>query len=327
MEFLQTEVKPAPQGSAEVVVAALKRVGRYSERFSYPFSNPVSITRQHVPLVHAQPYWVAEKTDGVRVCLVLTCRADGTRTSVLIDRRGQVYGLPVRASEDLFHGSVFDGELVRVEGSGSATYKYLVFDVAAIAGVTVGGVADEPYSGRRKLVANLFDEGAPLITCLHPNLTFVPKHMVLLGDVRSGAAQLPRADGHASDGYMLTPENGPVPPPGIDRSTFKVKAVHTVDFLWSDGMLWFGDGESRHPVTRLRDDVIVDVASFEGVPAGVIVETVPELLPTGALSLRLDKQRPDRAAPNGTVSAQGTLQSARDAVTIEDVVGAKPVRS
>jgi hypothetical protein len=72
---------------------------------------------------------VAEKSDGVRYQLVLGTY-DNRGFAVMVNRRMQMYEVPIYANPDYFKGSVFDGELV-IEKFGSS--------VTSVTSVTLSG--------------------------------------------------------------------------------------------------------------------------------------------------------------------------------------------
>ena len=97
-----------------------------------PSPNPVSLEQKHLSLFehNAMDYVVSEKSDGYRYQLVLgthnvdervnvhqnkahaNFKPKQTGFAVMVNRRMQMYEVPLYASADYFKGSVFDGELV-----------------------------------------------------------------------------------------------------------------------------------------------------------------------------------------------------------------------
>jgi len=100
-----------------------------------PRANPSSLTREKLRFLVEEPYWVAEKTNGVGYLLVLFRRANGQNCAVMVNRAWAMYEVQVWASDDVFGGTAFDGELVWDEAAGCN--KFLLFDALAFGGRTL----------------------------------------------------------------------------------------------------------------------------------------------------------------------------------------------
>jgi hypothetical protein len=166
----------------------------------------VSIETRHIPLVTnpAFPYWVAEKTDGVRVALICTkLQRDGVECCFLMDRLGRLFAFPLRADKLIFNDSVFDAELVvprtpAHEAGGDVqcatpSYVVLVFDVACLEGDA--DVARRDLSQRLLAIHTTFpgaykDVATPeaqdkqaaigMVTSLHPDTIILAKNMRMI---------------------------------------------------------------------------------------------------------------------------------------------------
>ncbi len=211
-------LKPAHDEGKEAVTHLLRKLGRHS-RAGYPFGNPVSIEKKHVSVVTnpAFPYWVAEKTDGVRVALVCT-RLNDKECCYLMDRLGRLFAFPIQADRRMFDGSLFDAELViphrasctgregddddedddDARGSNERAtpppFVILVFDVASIEGDADAG--KEFLTNRLRTLHATFpnafsDVATPtlrdamankgFVVSLHPDVVILAKHMRLVG--------------------------------------------------------------------------------------------------------------------------------------------------
>ena len=94
-----------------------------SDPSRFPGPQPVSIERRHFPLLTQQPYFVCEKTDGVRYLLAST--EDGI---FLVNRAFDVTKVQgVRIPKD----TLLDGELVRTR---TGKTLFLVFDAVCVKG-------------------------------------------------------------------------------------------------------------------------------------------------------------------------------------------------
>jgi hypothetical protein len=348
MEFLATLNKVSDPGP---VLRVFRKYGRFNQRTQYPFGNPVSISRAHLDVLPRTQYWITDKADGVRVCLVLTrCPLSGLCASYLMDRRGHVYGLPVVCDASYFDDSMFDCELVAALPGAAAQVLLLAFDVSVLCGdETVG---EEPLSARLHELAQVFPApgtgASPLqIGCSVPGVALAPKPMVPLGgpawgvhkshpDAAAGSPPPPAPPAmpalppvpYSTDGYILTPEAEGAPAPGATTSILKVKTEHTLDLLWVGADLYLGPSAHHVSVTTITDPDLPPVAfnprEFAGVPSGAIVEVRPATA-HGSLWLSLVRVRTDRTAPNHMKCVLATLRSALDVVTLEDVLASVKV--
>ena len=292
-----------------IIAPVLRRAGRYSPK-AYPFGNPVSVERCHIPIILARKYWITEKTDGTRVCLIFTETDKGVATSLLLDRVGNVYGFPVSCDSELFRGSVFDAELVQVD---NGVYAMYIFDVAMLEGEVLG--AGVPLSERLELIADVVHHTDVGI----PNLTLHAKRMFPLQDMDAFKMHC-AANGHVSDGYILTPDKDQAPLPGTAWSVFKIKTSHTIDLQWVDGVLWYGSGDELLRVDGLPDWSVRLESDMKPYASGSIIEFDVCISEDGkTLLLRAKCARPDKTAPNNALCLVRTVGSIRDAVTLADV--------
>ena len=126
---------------------------------------------------------------------------------------------------------------------------------------------------------------------------------------------------YASDGFVLTPNQETPPSTGTANNIFKLKACHTLDFLWDASQLWFGETDEMLPASYFALDF--DAAQLSGVAFGSIVEMAPQQDKTGSVvMLHLYALRPDKNTPNAFVTVQRTLQSVRDNVTLHSIQAA-----
>jgi hypothetical protein len=341
-EFFE-KLPPANADARGAAMGLLASLGRTS-RSKYPFGNPVSIERRHVPLVSRTPYWLAEKTDGLRVCLVLAQTPASTSAplvAVLLDRTGKAANVAIAGPDIYFAGSVFDGELVWRPST--RDFALLVFDVAACAGDS-GEVGSKPYSVRRaqldltfpktcvvtpdargSLVSKGFLVGVPMPSL--PTLHILSKNAVPLSSAAKLLEALPTLP-HASDGFVLTPDLAPAPPPGVAWDVFKVKRVHTLDLLWSGGQLWYGNADQLVALGSLAlpdlPTPTFDASEFAHLRSGTVVEVSPETSGGSSsgwkgLKLLFLKPRPDKDEPNNVTCVTLTLKSVLDNVQLKDI--------
>lgn len=317
MEFLKT-LAAADMVAKTAALAFVAACGRPANQ-RFPFGNPVSVENTHLSQLASCPYFIADKSDGVRTCMVM-CRAGTMFCSVLLDRSGNAYGLPVTADALFFEGTVVDAEVV-VTSTG--TFRILAFDTCCIAGNKE--VEYMPLSARLDLM------GTSLV---HVEVMAAPltvKRMFALGDVDAAADLAAYVAGleYATDGYILTPEGEPTCQPGTAAQIFKVKECHTMDFLWSGNMLWYGDHKDLFPISGLQ--LAFQASQLAHVSNGTIVEMSPQQAKDGkVVMLHFAQSRPDKDTPNAYMTVTRTLQSILDALTLQAIQAAvtlPPLRS
>jgi len=268
----------------------------------------VSVAQCHLDVLCSRRYWVTDKSDGVRACLVL-CRSPSTFVSVLVDRKGGMFAVSVQADEALFAGTVVDAEVVHGHDGG---FVLLLFDTCCVAGRRE--VEHEPLSVRLKVLRE--------VVCLalsfrRPGVAVVTKPMFDLADSAGLAAHMARL-GYETDGYILTPDSDDASPPGTAPGILKLKTDHTLDFLWADGMLWFGDQTDLFPAQHLG--LAFQPQQLGGVRNHAVVEMVPQTNKDGqVVMMHYLQERPDKDTPNSYVTVTRTLQSVRDNVTLESI--------
>ncbi len=271
----------------------------------YPFGNPVSAETWHVGVVADTAYALAHKTDGVRAALCLgTVR--GMRVAVAMDREGTLFDLPgTQAPSYVWDGTLVDCELLGAPGA----VQCVGFDAALLAGLRC---ASESLTERLQSMRMLLEQ----VTM--PGVALQVKRMVPLvpgARDRLGPSPWP------SDGFILTPEHHAPPGPGTAEHIIKVKEVHSLDVLWTDGgpsSLWFGDGAGTVALSTLRPEVqVLDMPPATAVAAGpIIVELAVVSVQKHKLELRYLRTRPGKSVPNNARCVRRTLLSAQDPVSL-----------
>jgi hypothetical protein len=305
MEFLKTL---EPVKCKDIVTSVLKSAGRHSP-YTFPFGNPVSIERCHVPIVQSMEYWITEKTDGTRVCLLFGTSSAGVQTAVVMDRVGNLFGFPVACEAEMFHGSVFDAELVRVGGE----HQILIFDVAMLE----GEIIRDHLSVRLELIADVVSK----TVCGVTNLTLHAKNMVPVGKAMDLSSTV------ASDGYILTPEAGAAPLPGTAWSVFKIKTYHTIDVLCINKELWYGSGEELLRLDALPGFDVHCASDLATIPDNAVVEFFMDVSKDNVVTLRAKDVRADKNVPNNALCVTRTIASIQDNITLADLITVLPAES
>ena len=229
-----------------------------------PSANPISLEKQYLPQLesHLSEYVIAEKSDGIRYLVVLGS-LDGRGFCVLVNRKMQMFEVPVFANSEYFKGSVFDGEMV-VETLPASQHrqKLLIFDLVSVRGETRrsadliqryneylkifdlegNDILDHDMTQWESLAFELADTKDKIV-CLGNKtaLQFYPKPFVQLLHVGSMWRSMPKLK-HHSDGLIITRITAPVGT-GTDHNILKWKEHHTIDLIFKSN---FNKGKWVH---------------------------------------------------------------------------------
>lgn len=285
-----------------------------SPRFPGPF--PVSLEKASLegqlrPAAAAAEVemWVAEKTDGVRVCLV-ACTLGCTKLCVIFTRKLSCHLLPLkRVSNVGFQGTVLDGELTRNKATGRV--ELLVFDAVVAGGCAVH---QRPFSGRVQAAKHILGsceamQGDPVDLRMK---SFLPFNRAMISNLRPLLAEASAK--YSVDGIVFVPERLNVVY-GRNERLLKHKMHHTIDFaLLEDGQLAVYDADQRalRPVGKLVEDGRSGGRNFA---PGSILEC--ELVESGWW--RCVAVRTDKSSANNSVTFQRTLGNILENLTLEHV--------
>lgn len=290
-----------------------------AQRYRYPGPNPVSLDTGHFARLAGEPYYVCEKTDGVRYLMVcctleapahLRARRPTINMCALVDRALNAYILPVQhLPRAVYQGSLFDGELAFNQRAGR--WEYLMFDALCVSGIPVlnGTLKDRLDAVHRVLkVYAAANAASPprQDPCELRVKSFVP-----CTKMAEFEAMLPRlSEAYAIDGVILTPALQPIVY-GRHLGMFKLKfnARHTVDFLVGrDGraLTVFESGNHAQVGTLAADQ--------PSAPPGSIVECG-----LAGQGWYLVSERTDKSTANDMYTYQKTLLNMREKLTLDSV--------
>ncbi|KAJ2402844.1 Dcp1p-Dcp2p decapping enzyme complex alpha subunit [Coemansia sp. RSA 2559] len=119
-------------------------------RARFPGTQPVSFNRtESLPRLMSQDFMVCEKSDGVRVLVLMVAdQRDGRPKTFMLTRKNEVYYLPgvlfpnpgSSAMQTYHNGTLIDAELVTdTEPDGRRVRRLLAFDALAVAGTNQMG--------------------------------------------------------------------------------------------------------------------------------------------------------------------------------------------
>lgn len=278
-----------------------------TERFPGP--NPVSLDSSHFGQLRGQPYYICEKTDGVRhalVCCTLDAPELGRRVNVcaLVDRALAVYLLPLGCvPRAAYQGTLLDGEVAW--NRARRRWEYIVFDAVCVSGIPVLNATLPRRLDAVHRVLRVYGRATPDPSPDPLDLrvkTFVP--CTKLADYEASLDRINRQ--YATDGVILTPAVTPVQY-GRHHGMFKLKCGegvrHTVDFLvGADGRTLCVFDSGTH----------VAVGALRPGEASVPPRSVAECAPVGDGTWALVHLRTDKTTANDMYTYQKTLLNARE---------------
>lgn len=284
----------------------------------FPGPNPVSLDTSHFPVLRSQPFYVCEKTDGVRYAMLCyTTSAGGSRVNVcaLVDRALNAHLVSVRhLPRAAYQGTLLDGEVVF--NRCSERWEYLVFDATCVSGIPV---LNSPLRHRMDAVhavmrvyveANRRDP-----PCQPDDLDIRPKDFYSLQrqlDAFEEELHFIKVK-HDVDGVILTPAAAPVVY-GRHRTLFKLKfdARHTVDFLVGQ------DGVSLSVFDAGRHVVVGRLRASSAAP-GAIAECARAADGAADDQWDLVTVRTDKTTANDMYTYKKTMLNMRENLTLESL--------
>ena len=259
----------------------------------FPGPQPVSIERRHFPLLKKQPYFVCEKTDGVRHLLVSF--SEGV---FIVNRAFSFEKASVRIPKD----TILDGELVT---SKAGKRLFMVYDAVCTKGEDL---MHKPLTERLEAARRVVKG---IIKTANAPFELKVKTMYCLEDFGS-FPELSSFE-YETDGLVFTPINEPVRT-GTHETMFKWKPFDriTIDFCIKNGEeLYVQDrGEFyREATLHLRN-------RRQDLPDGTIVECG-----YNDLGWFVEKVRTDKTYPNNRRTYFRTLVNLREAIQLNEFTG------
>jgi hypothetical protein len=262
-----------------------------SDGTRFPGPQPVSIERRHFPLLKRQPYFVCEKTDGVRHLLAST--EEGV---FLVNRAFVIEPVKIRIPKD----TLLDGELVKTK---AGKVLFVVHDAVRVKGENL---TSQPLNYRldaaRKVIKGI-------IKTAQAPFEIRVKTMYLWG-----SESVPALDTYEyeTDGLVLTPINEPIRM-GTHETMFKWKPKEriTIDFELRNGFeLWVQDRgvpykEGELHTRNQRPDL----------PDGTIVECG-----YGDLGFFVEKVRTDKTHANNRRTYFRTMVNLREDIQVGELI-------
>lgn len=248
----------------------------------FPAPQPVSIERQHIPVLHNNKYLVTDKTDGVRHLLVCF----GSEI-MMVNRKFEMIPVDFSLPNWVSRGVVIDGELM-TDGS------YIIYDVVMMCGKIVANLK----LPRRLLAAAEFVRrvGNPQLRIKK----FYTMHR--FDDFYNNI--LPHV-GYQTDGLIFVPVDEPVAT-GTQNTMFKWKpqSKNTIDFLVS----LRSDGSYGMYIQERGNLIFQQILNH---PEYAVDNTIVECRRNG-LNWEPIMVRTDKSYPNSRFTYYKTLKNIRE---------------
>jgi len=258
----------------------------------FPGPQPVSIERRHFALLRRQPYFVCEKTDGVRQFLI--GNSDGT---FIVNRAFQVEAVKIRIPKD----TLLDGELVKLKNEKMA---FVIHDAVIVKGEDLMNL---PLDQRLEKARGVIK--AIIKTAAAPFEIRVKKMYKLFEE------QIPDLNSfdYETDGIVMTPIREPIRM-GTHETMFKWKPREriTIDFQLKNGLdLFVQDRGELYKEAELHNG-----NKRQDLPDGAIVECG-----YGDLGWFVEKVRTDKSHSNNRRTYFRTIVNIRENIQLSEIMG------
>ena len=270
----------------------ISKAWKSSDSRRFPGPQPVSIERRHFPWLKRQPYFVCEKTDGVRQFLI--SNEDGV---FIVNRAFQMEPVKIRIPKD----TLLDGELVKLKNEKMA---FVVHDAVLVKGENL---MDHPLDQRLAKASGVVK--TIIKTATAPFEVKVKKMYRLFEESIPDLDSFP----YETDGIVMTPINEPIRM-GTHETMFKWKPRNriTIDFQLKNGTELFVQDrgelykESELHLRHQRKDL----------PDGAIVECG-----YGDLGWFVEKVRTDKTYANNRRTYFRTIVNIRENIQLSEITG------
>lgn len=304
----------------------------------YPCCNPIGMSRAALAhLTASSDYVVGLKADGVRYCLLLTCRPSRSPPSavaLLVDRAWNMYEVDVTArSEHFTRGTLFEGEVVWKQPD-EEEMVFLVFDALHVKGEAL---ARRTYEERFARVQEHFQHSESIVTsCAETDMTEMQERVrevdaIVLTNFRPRMTARPKSFVHRRHVVKLWGDRGEVDyrVDGIvlqrrdasyshgaanDCSALKWKQFSTVDLSPRD-VSSFSRSFEGNDVRFLESKVVADGAS-------TVLEYVVFFDEEKGFTLVPIRKRNDKTNPNSSHVVRKTLLEVMSRVDVTELAAA-----
>ncbi|XP_044742570.1 mRNA-capping enzyme [Chrysoperla carnea] len=290
----------------------------------FPGSQPVSMDRTNIRLLHEKPYRVSWKADGMRYMMLI----DKENEVYFFDRDHNVFkvegvAFPHRKEKRHLTNTLLDGEMVIDHVNEEAIPRYLVYDIIKFENQDVGKspfypvrltcIQKEIIGPRHQaIIAGHIDKTKEPFSIRHKEFWDITQTVNLLGDKFSKMLS------HEPDGLIFQPSKEPYTAGRCDDVLkWKPLTLNSVDFklkIVTDA----GEGILPRKIGHLY------VGQLDRPYAQIKITKQLKELNNKIIECKYEnnqwvfmRERTDKSFPNSFNTAQGVCQSIRDPVTKE----------
>jgi len=300
------------------IIETFNRLVR-GEGDDFPLPQPLSFRRKDINRIFTKARFMAAlKSDGQRASLLLM-RLYSKPVVIMVERSMCIHEFEAAAREELFEGTVIDGEVV-IEGNKTT---FLAFDMPVVSGMNI--MTDHTYTDRHAQLSKIVDESAFLFSP-QSNIGLKVKNIVPAAACVSIWRSRTKLN-HLNDGVIFTEDKG--------LGVFKWKCLPTVDVLLHRNSyipyvkkngelirlqhLRLGGASVSTPVIDVQQNLLVDAffTSQRG-KGGVVVECFVDITSNG-IHLYTSRLRTDKTQPNHIHTACEVANSVLENVCLEEI--------
>lgn len=289
----------------------------------FPAPQPVSIEKKDFEKLSKYDYNVSSKLDGTRFLLFFLKDKHNKNQNILINRALKFFSIIIEASDELYNGTLFDGELIFKDN----TWKFIICDALQVCGNKINRI---DYSLR------LIEASNALSNIIYKDTSTIDievkkyyKFSEFNQFLEENYNRIP------SDGIIFMPEKLSVKG-GTQYSMLKWKPIdkHTFDFLIIENNDYLTaqvfhlnkltDFAKIHHNNEVGNKFIEKIKSLDNYENKCIVECTfnKELNNFDPILIRTDKTH-----PNSLRTVERTLFNINENITIEDFKNIKFVQS
>jgi len=291
------------------------------KRDYFPGPQPVSIERDNITQkLKKNRYVVCEKTDGERY-LLITLVINHSPLCCVINRKNECYFVTMNIKQEMFEGSVFDGELIKSVKDGE--WNFIIHDCFVYNGVVF---MKEHHNVRYNCVLDFVKSRYSQTE--KDAFIIKSKNFYSYGpEIDKTWQHIQETSENKIDGLIFTPVESPVQL-GRQWDLYKWKSGnnHTIDLLVKKGvktvtLYGLGDNNKNYILKTLNpnDQSYKNIIDFLQTTKKNTKEFIIEFGydPVNDVFIPI-KERPDKLVPNSKLTITNTFKNIKESLQITD---------